>query len=83
MRSCGYIFVKAPNHPNVNGQGYVQEHRLVMEEMLGRYLGPNEIVHHINGIKDDNRQENLKMVTQRNHRGELICPHCGGTVNVQ
>lgn len=59
----GYIMVLAPNHPRHKGQkaNYVFEHILVMEEKLGRYLLPNENVHHINGIKDDNRIENLEL----------------------
>lgn len=57
--SHGYIEIASPDHPHRNCQGYVFEHRLVMEKHLGRFLTPKEVVHHINGIKDDNRIENL------------------------
>lgn len=58
-RKDGYIGVYVPEHPYANKDGYVMEHRLVMEEMLGRYLKENEIVHHINSNREDNRPENL------------------------
>ncbi len=57
--SNGYIGIYSPNHPNKDQLGYVREHRLLMEEKIGRYLRPEEVVHHINGIKTDNRIENL------------------------
>ncbi len=57
----GYIFVWKPEHPNAMKVGYVLEHRLVMEEHLGRYLTKEEEIHHINEIRDDNRIENLKL----------------------
>lgn len=57
----GYVLVKIPGHIASNAQGYVFEHRLVMEECLGRHLDSNEEVHHINGVRDDNRPENLQL----------------------
>lgn len=53
-----------PGHPRADQGNYVFEHVLVMEEMLGRYLVPGENVHHRNGVKDDNRPENLELWTR-------------------
>jgi hypothetical protein len=69
----GYKYIKAPiDHPhkihragkNRNGW-YIAEHRLVVEKQIGRYLLPEEIIHHINGIPGDNRYKNL-----------LLCSSC-------
>lgn len=56
---------------------YVAEHVLVMEERLGRKIdGKVELVHHVNALKDDNRIENLRIVTRDTHHGEVTCPQC-------
>lgn len=55
----GYVYIYAPNHPYATKQGYVMEHRLVMEKMIGRYLEWYEEVHHDNGQKSQNDPDNL------------------------
>ena len=69
----GYWLVIAKDHPNVNHNGYMLEHRLVMEQELGRYLTRQEDVHHLNGIKGDNRPENLAVMKHGEHR-QLVLP---------
>ena len=57
----GYVEEYCPDHPFARGKKYVRQHRLVMEKHLGRYLEPYETVHHRNGIRHDNRIENLEL----------------------
>lgn len=69
----GYVLVLCPGHPYANFHGYVREHRLVIEQIIGRYLQPGEVVHHRNGIKDDNRPENLHLYdSQARHKQEEL-----------
>lgn len=50
-----------------NKRGNAKEHRLIMEAYLGRRLDKDEVVHHINGIRSDNRLENLQVMTRGEH----------------
>lgn len=80
-----YMYVKVDNHPYMTKDNYVLEHRAVLELHLNRYLEKEELVHHINGSKKDNRLENLEIVCASGHAQrhrqkkmvELFCDYCG------
>lgn len=67
MTNDGYVMVYCPNSPAAYNDGYVLEHRLVMENHLGRPLSTDEYIHHINGNKGDNRIENLMLTNRSEH----------------
>lgn len=58
----GYFYIKKEGYYNANINGYVREHRYVMEQYLKRRLNKKEVIHHINGDKLDNRIENLELL---------------------
>lgn len=61
----GYRTISTPNHPNANNCGYVQEHRLVVEKSIGRFLDPMEVVHHLDGDRSNNKLSNLLLVENK------------------
>lgn len=92
VNSQGYVLIYSPDHPYKDQRNCVREHRLVMERHIGRYLSPEEVVHHINGNHQDNRIENLQLFLKVEHdtlhakesselaksrRIQKVCPNCG------
>jgi len=60
-KTQGYIMRLVTEHPYSNKRGYVPEHRLVMEQYLGRFLGPNEKIHHRDQNRENNDFDNLEL----------------------
>jgi hypothetical protein len=83
-----YNYAVVPDHPLATKNGYVLEHRIVMENHIGRLLSSEEIVHHKNDCKKDNRIENLQLMSAFDHQVlhacqnrvkkmvQLKCPSC-------
>lgn len=68
----GYRLISKPEHPRAYRNGAVLEHILVMENMIGRSLLPGENVHHKNGQRHDNREENLELWSSAQPSGQRI-----------
>ena len=83
-QNTGYILTYCPDHPRSHRDGYILFHTVVMERHIGRYLADDEVVHHINHDRADNRIENLMLMKKKEHmsmhmkeryqkRRELLC----------
>lgn len=79
--SSGYVWIKCEDHPRAH-KGYVLEHVLVAEKKLRRFLRPEEVVHHENEIKTDNRPENIRVFAnnsehRKHHQNLIALRECG------
>lgn len=87
IKKGDYLYGLVPDHPNATKNGYVLEHRLRIEDKLKRFLSSDEVVHHKDGDKHNNKIENLEVMSRSEHtrlhatKGRnvktLVCPNCG------
>lgn len=70
--NMGYVRIFKKGHPNAWERGHIFEHTYIMSEHLGRPMFPGETIHHKNGIRDDNRIENLELRASAHGVGQTI-----------
>ena len=72
----GYVLAYAPLHPHAHADGYIMLHTIIMERSIGRYLKENEVVHHKNRNRQDNRIENLELMDKKKHMSMHMKERC-------
>ena len=81
----GYWYVFHPEHLNSTPRGWLFEHRYVMSEKIGRPLKKDEVVHHKDGDKLNNKIENLELRKnggrRKYHGVPIFCPHCSKEIS--
>jgi len=65
--SRGYVMIYCPDHSRAPKYGYIPEHILIWEQEHGCPVPEGHVIHHLNGIKTDNRPENLAAISKRKH----------------
>lgn len=68
----GYVYLYRPDHPTANSNGFIAEHRLIMESAIGRLLRPEETVHHKYGVRDDNDPDRLELWSSNHPKGQRV-----------
>lgn len=63
----GYMMIMEKNHPRANSGGYVMEHILIWEKIYNKKLPKDWVIHHLNGLRNDNRPENLIAMKRSEH----------------
>lgn len=68
----GYIEIRMPSHPRATKDGYVRQHILVWEQVHNKALPDGWVIHHLNGIKSDNRPNNLLAMPKQKHSSYIF-----------
>jgi hypothetical protein len=68
----GYVSIFDPTEAGARADGWIFEHRLEMQRLIGRALLPGENVHHRNGVRDDNRVANLELWVKTQPAGQRV-----------
>ena len=68
----GYVYLRLASHPKCNSSHLIAEHRVVWEKETGRQIPDGWVVHHINGVKTDNRFANLYAMPGKNHSSGML-----------